>query len=327
MQFSPVHAIADDIFQLHIPLPFLLNRVNVYLIRGDHGWTVVDTGLHHPDALAAWDAAFSELGFLPNDIEQIVLTHTHPDHFGLAGWLQNRADQPPPVYLSPIELALSDVQWRSESNDPLIFESMERGGAPSSLARAIVEGIQGTRAMTTPQPSGQLPLPPDSTIQMGRRVFRTIHAPGHSDGQLMFYDEGDGLLLSGDHVLNKITPNIGLWSAGDRHPLRHFLDSLREVRALDVRVALPGHKTLITDWRGRIDELLHHHTERLERVRSAVDGGATTYQVATAMFDFSRLTTHEMRFAMVEAAAHLEYLVEEGLLIRDKQPAAHYRRP
>ena len=109
----------------------------------------------------------------------------------------------------------------------------------------------------------------------------------------------------------KITPNIGLWPESDPHPLQRFLASLNEVRSLDVRLALPGHRALITDWRGRIDEIIAHHEERLERTLDAVGSGATAYQIAGQLFDFQRLSVHEMRFALVEALAHLDYLIEQ----------------
>jgi glyoxylase-like metal-dependent hydrolase (beta-lactamase superfamily II) len=125
----------------------------------------------------------------------------------------------------------------------------------------------------------------------------------------MFYDESDKLLLSGDHVLMKITPNVGLWANSDPNPLGQFLASLQQVREYDVRLALPGHKWLIEDWQGRIDELIQHHEVRLDHILAAIDSGYhIPYDIAGHIFPTERFTVHEWRFAVAETFAHLEYL-------------------
>lgn len=325
----PKHLIqlTDDIYQLHIPLPYLLNRVNVYLIQGDHGWSIVDTGLNQPESRAVWLSTFEALNIQPYDIEQIILTHTHPDHYGMAGWLQSTfASNNPPVKMSPIETNQAQVIWvESEGRYDLISEQMWLSGAPNHLEAVIIDGIRETRRMTLPHPAHTELIEPNSAIRIGNRIFQAIHAPGHSDGQLIFYDAVDKLMLSGDQILQKITPNIGLWVTGDAHPLRHYLASLRELHAFDVRLALPGHKTLIEDWRGRIDEIAHHHDERLNQVLDAVERYSSAYDVAAAIFDLSRLTNHEIRFALVESLSHLEYLREENQLKREDAPNAIWR--
>src|SRR5690606_10099486 len=130
-------------------------------------------------------------------------------------------------------------------------------------AQQVADSMDDTYSMTLPHPPKMEHMHAGTTVQLGERSFQTIHAPGHSDGQILFYDAADHLLLSGDHVLMKITPNIGLWEHSDPDPLGHFMASIAELQALDVRLALPGHKKLIEDWRGRIDELLEHHEHRL----------------------------------------------------------------
>jgi glyoxylase-like metal-dependent hydrolase (beta-lactamase superfamily II) len=154
-------------------------------------------------------------------------------------------------------------------------------------------------------------------IWMGGRRWQVILAAGHSDAQTLFYAPEDHLLISADHVLMKITPNIGQWAHTDPQPLRRFLASLRDLRQLDVRLALPGHKALITDWRGRIDELLAHHEHRLDAMRDAAANTATIYEAARAVFPFDRLTIHEHRFAIAETLAHFDYLVDAGVLKRE----------
>lgn len=318
---DPVYEVAENIYQLRVPLPFALRIVNIYLLRGARGWTVVDTGIHWPAGEAAWRNAFEQLRFGPGDIEQIVLTHFHPDHFGLAGWLQGLAadaGRMVPVYVSPVEAEQVRKVWQREQ--PIDFgEWMRSNGMPVGMARQVADSLGDTNMMTLPHPTRLSMIEPDSTVTLGEREFRTIHAPGHSDGQLLFYDTDDRLLLSGDHVLMHITPNIGLWTETAPKPLARFITSLRDLHDMDVRLALPGHKRLIEDWSGRIDELIGHHDERLQHVLDAIaDGLHTPYEVALRIFLTERFTAHEWRFAIAETLAHLEYLEDAGRLIRDE---------
>lgn len=315
-----LHPLADGIYQVQLPLPFALRIVNCYLLdNADGTWTIVDTGLNRLESQEIWLAAFAALGITPKQISQIVLTHIHPDHFGLAGWLQTLSGAP--VRLTQREAAAAQVFWMDAGNRyRTLTEQMEHAGVSADLIEQVITGVAFMVGMTTPHPTRWEHLTPGEPLHMGGRSFTPILAPGHSDGQLLFYDPADRLLLAGDHVLMKITPNIGLWPETDPNPLGRFLDSLRAVRALDVRLALPGHRQPIGDWRGRIDELIAHHDERLSHTLAAVNGGASAYEVAARVFDFNRLTVHEMRFALVETLAHLELLVGRGSLHQTELP-------
>jgi glyoxylase-like metal-dependent hydrolase (beta-lactamase superfamily II) len=306
--------VAEGIYQVQLPLPFALRIVNCYLLdNGNQTWTILDTGLNYAPGQEVWQATFETLGITPAQISQIVLTHVHPDHFGMSGWLQTMSGAP--VRLSKREAEAARIFWGDANNRyHSLTEQMNHAAVPDEMIEPIITGIGFLLEMMKPHPNPTKLdyIAPGEIVRMGGRDFHAILAPGHSDGQLMFYDAADRLLLSGDHVLMKITPNIGLWPETDPHPLQRFLASLREVRALDVRLALPGHRALITDWRGRIDEITAHHQERLERTLDAIGSGATGYQIAGQLFDFNRLSVHEMRFALVEALAHLDYLIERG---------------
>lgn len=303
--------VAEGIYQLQLPLPFALRIVNVYLLRGANGWTIIDCGINTAAGRDTWFAAFRELNITPADIEKIVLTHTHPDHFGLSGWLQNLAadaGRNVPIFVSPLEDEQVRLVWRGEALNN--FSSwMIENGMPETMAQEVDSSMEDTRAMTLPHPPTLEILNPGATLQLGERSFQVFEGQGHSDGHLLFYDEEDQLLLSGDHVLMKITPNIGLWAQTAPDPLGRFMKSLRELQNLPVRLALPGHKHLVEDWSGRIQELLDHHEERLEHTLEAVaEGQHTPYDVAERIFQTSRFTAHEWRFAIAETLAHLQRL-------------------
>lgn len=316
---SPLTKISDDIYQLRLPLPFALNHVNVYLLHGASGWTIVDCGINWQAGRDTWQMAFDELGFSGANIEQIILTHVHPDHFGLSGWLHQLAQSAGrdiEIKTSAREIEQIQDVWGGERID---FQYWLRdNGMPHDMADDVDNSMGDTYEMTLPHAPQFTAIDLESTIQLGARTFQPIVAPGHSDGQLLFYDEADNLLLSGDHVLMKITPNIGLWENTDPNPLGNFMNSLRELSSLDVRLALPGHRRNIEDWSGRISELLLHHEHRLDKVLSKLEEGQwTPYQIANYLFDTSRFSPHEWRFAIAETLAHLEYLRVEHIIQQD----------
>ncbi|MDE2748346.1 MAG: MBL fold metallo-hydrolase [Chloroflexota bacterium] len=312
MTEAGISQITDDIVQVRLPLPYKLNIVNCYLLRGADGWTLLDTGLNTAAARAQWGAAMKTLNFKPDDIEKIVLTHMHPDHFGLAGWWQRQAEIPIPVYLPEREMPQAQVFYR-RANTPLYHQWMLDCGIDEATVDNVERALGSTRDLTRPHPVRQETLREGTTLRLGTRECRAIHAPGHSDGQLIFYHEAERLMLCGDHVLMKITPNIGSWPHSQPDPLGRFLASLSELTALDVRLALPGHRDLISDWRDRIEELIAHHRARLDQTLAAIeDGAGTVYQIAACIFPLDRLTPHEWRFAMAETLAHLNYLLERN---------------
>ena len=310
-----VALVADRIWQVQLPLPFPLKIVNAYLLADADGWTVVDAGLSYPAGQAAWQAAFAALGITRADIRRVVLTHAHPDHYGAAGWLT--AESGAPVLCSPLEYAFAQAAWLNEaSSEDGLTEFFGSHGLPAELGAVVQGDIRALRLMTLPAPERIELLAPDSVITLGGRRFVALHTPGHSDGHLALYCAAERLMLCGDTVLAKITPNIGLWSWGSRDPLREFLETLERLRAYDVALALPGHRAVITNFGERLAELRAHHEERLEATLLAVGAAADGFAVCQRLFPLADLTTHQVRFAMAEALAHLEYLVGVGRLAK-----------
>jgi glyoxylase-like metal-dependent hydrolase (beta-lactamase superfamily II) len=320
-----VTEIAPDVVRVVVPVPFRgLGAVNCYLLRGPGGWTVVDTGLQTPDALAAWREALATLGLQVGDIAQIVLTHHHPDHLGFAGRLQAQARAvrkgDVPVWLSAREQEIVGIVWTDRRERNAATEAFfARCGVPDAAAANFQQReIDGMRRALEPFPEAFHTLVPGATIPLGARTFEILLTPGHSDGHCAFYDASDGLLLIGDQVLPHITPNIALWPDVEPDPLGRYRASLRDLRDLDVALALPGHGNVLRRWRQRIDELLAHHDERLDAMHRAVGDGATVFDVARQVFETDRLDRHQLRMAVAETLAHLEHLVATGHLRRDE---------
>ena len=151
MTDAGITQITDDIVQVRIPLPYRLNIVNCYLLRGAAGWTLLDTGLNTAAARAQWGAAMKTLNFKPDDIEKIVLTHMHPDHFGLAGWWQQQAETPMPVYLPEREMPQANVFYR-RANTPLYHQWMLDCGMDEATVGNVERALGSTRDLTQPHP-------------------------------------------------------------------------------------------------------------------------------------------------------------------------------
>lgn len=314
--------IAENIYQIRLPLPFALNHVNCYLLRDNDGWTLVDAGLNWPELRRAWQAAFAELQIAVTDLRRILLTHMHPDHFGMAGYFQSITGVP--VYLSPREAELAQLVWVENGwRQELSSGFWQRAGVTGAVLETVTSQTDRLRQMTMPHPARVASLSPGATVTMAERTWQVLHAPGHADGQLIFYDAADQLLLSGDQVLMKITPNIGLWPTTERNPLARYLHSLAALAQLPVRLALPGHGRLIEDWAARLAELQVHHQHRLAKMVDAAAEGASALVVAQRIFNFQNFSEHEVRFAVAETLAHLEYLVNQGELHWHEENGMH----
>jgi glyoxylase-like metal-dependent hydrolase (beta-lactamase superfamily II) len=307
--------VAQGIFQIQLPLPFPLKIVHAYALRDTNGWTIVDTGLNYPPAQQAWQAAFAQYGIDPRRIQRIVLTHAHPDHYGMAGWLANMSGAP--VLMSPIERAFVRATWlASGAEQHAIMNMFRRYGVPEALLQVVDRDIGEIRELTQPPPPTMVDLLEGTSLMIGERHFRIIGVPGHSDGQLALYCPEDRLLLCGDAVLMKITPNIGLWPWGDANPLATYLATLGRLAELWVDRALPGHGPIITTFYARLQELREHHQLRLQEALQAAGSGTDAFRVCQQLFATEQLTSHQLRFAMAETLAHLEYLVAQQQLVR-----------
>jgi glyoxylase-like metal-dependent hydrolase (beta-lactamase superfamily II) len=312
--------VSEDIYQLKLPVPFPLKFIASYLVEGREGWTVIDPGFDYPPARQTWESRAREVGLsLDHDVARIIVTHLHPDHIGLASWLQERSGAP--VWMLEGEIENARHVWDPARGTEDFVRFLVRNGMDPRTAEATA----GTTRLGVRLPERLRSLQPKEVIELADGEARVIHTPGHSDFHFVLHDERRRLLFAGDHLLLHITPNIGLWIYTAPRPLERYMASLEGLRGLSVDLILPGHGPLFHDLDGRIDELLWHHEERLSVMHSAFDGRpATPFEIARRVFP-EDLSDHQLRFALAETLAHLEYLAGEGRAERLNGDVVTYR--
>jgi glyoxylase-like metal-dependent hydrolase (beta-lactamase superfamily II) len=307
--------------QLPIMMPGL-GHVNCYVLEDERGFALVDPGLPGPEAWKGLELRMKQAGVPLERVHTVVVTHSHPDHFGGAGRLQaiSGAD-----IVSHASFRLFWERWDEPDMDPdqaaeldgeaayqARMEHWDRptpwGGQPyrpvnDEERNRIREEMSDPLAVPRPN----VRLEDADHVMLARRQWVAVHTPGHTPDHLCLYDPVEGLLLSGDHVLPTITPHIsGVGSGPD--PLADFNGSLKRMHTLPgVRLVLPAHGTPFTDLYGRVDAIHEHHAERLHRLRqaAAAEGQPTTVNGMMKHL-FSERAWGSM--AESETYAHLEHL-------------------
>jgi glyoxylase-like metal-dependent hydrolase (beta-lactamase superfamily II) len=282
-----------------LPLPTRPGHIHSYLLPGDDGWTIVDTGLGLPDARERWAA---ELDGLPGRVAQVVVTHFHPDHVGAAADLAELTGAP--VVQGRVDYEQCALVWGGTDWSGVLVRWFHDHGVPDNVTDELIEQGSFYRPFVRYQPDPGL-------LDAGDRVdgWELVAAPGHADGQLMLLR--DGILVAADHVLERISPTVGLWPASRPDPLGDYLEALEATAALEARIALPGHGEPLGDPAGRARELIAHHRERLDATAAALgDEPRSAYEVSFPLFG-DDLKPAARRFAVAETLSHLERLVQE----------------
>jgi glyoxylase-like metal-dependent hydrolase (beta-lactamase superfamily II) len=308
-------ALGDGITQFRLPMTGTpLGHVNSYLVEDDDGPTLVDCGWKADDVVAALETGLRERGLGLSDVRRLTVTHHHFDHYGLAGTLL-RAGVP--------ELAMHQRDWdvaRDHLPDAAAFDAesdrwLERNGYPVEPSAA--DDFYAQRTELTE---------PTRTLADGERIgrLRALWTPGHTPGHLCFIDERSGRMLTGDHVLDPVTPHVGIWIDGRGDPLGDYLASLRKVAASGLTRALPAHGEPFDDLGRRVGELIAHHERREQQILDALAAAAATAAAIAHRLPWTRRKTPfvdlgewHQQFAVAETLAHLEHLRTRGEAVRE----------
>jgi len=310
--------VLSGLYQLKVPIPDNpLGWVLPYLIRGDDGYTLIDSGWNTPEAFAALEAELRALDLTFQNIKRLFVTHVHPDHYGLAGRIkdvcgarviihQRERDFIRTRYRQPEQLLERMTAWLNEHGVPR-------------------DEVQELQSAAMPVRQFVVPVEPDDVLwggevlDFGLYKFEVFWTPGHSPGHICFYERTQRVILTGDHVLPTITPNVGLHPQQMGNPLGDYLASLQRLEPLEVDDVLPAHEYSFKDLQGRLREIVHHHEERLGEMLSIIGAGRkTAYEVASTVVwtigTFDSFSRWMQRAALSETIAHLEYAVYEDRL-------------
>jgi len=303
-----------------MPLPFALDHINLWLLADGEGWVAVDTGIADEGTKSLWDEVLAKCtGGRP--LNRLISTHFHPDHFGLAGWLVERTGAP---------LLMTQTEWLTAAlhhHDVLAREAgaqaafFARHGLTGPHLEALASRGNRYRSLTSEPPEGFTRISDGEELEIGGRVWRVIVGTGHAPEHACLYCRELSLLIAGDQVLPKITPNVTLHaSQPEANPLADFLDSLERLARLPVdTLVLPSHGLPFRGLHDRLGQMRDHHHRRLERVLAACETPRSAADLLTVLFN-RELDTHQVMFAMGESLAHLAWLVHQGGLHSTQGP-------
>ena len=304
--------IIDGVYQLKVPIPNNpLENTNVYLLRGNNSYALIDCGWGGEIAFTSLSQQLAQLEVGFRDISQIIVTHAHFDHFGLAGRIKQLSNAT--IYMHRQEGEI--FRTRYTITEEFIKKSEEWfkiNGVPDLVPAAMRMPVSGFSRPVLPQPD--ILLDGGETIVIGCFNLQIFWTPGHSPGHICLYEPDRKLLFAGDHVLPVITPNVSLPPQSDDNPLGDFLKSLSTIKTLTVDTVLPAHETIFNNLSKRVNEIVQHHENRSEEILKALNyNQMTAYEISNLItwmpelggVKFADLMPFDKRNAVSETLAHL----------------------
>jgi len=307
---------APGILWARIPLPFRLDHINVYLLEDGAGWALLDTGIDNAATRAIWHAlAAGPLAGRP--LTRLIVTHFHPDHIGLAGWLCERYGLPlltsQTSYLACANISLSPGALDAKPYRDFYL----RHGLDAATTQRVATQGHGYLKMVSGLPPTFQRLVAGDTLAIGGRSFDVLTGNGHAPEQVMLYCAADNIFLAADQVLAKITPNISVWAVDpDGDPLGLYLRSLQELRQEipSDALVLPGHQLPFHGLHRRSAELIAHHEMRCAAIAGACRTAPRSAAELVPVLFARELDPHQMSFAFSEVQAHVNYMLRRGEL-------------
>lgn len=316
-------AVAPGVLWLRMPLMLTgLSHINLWLLEDGDGWTIVDTGMNIEPIRQAWEQVFATaLGGKP--VTRVICTHFHPDHMGQAGWLTERWG---------VRMWATRREWlfgrmlyldRQATVPEFFLEHYRRAGfGEEALAEMRERGYSHYSSSVTPIPEHYRRIQDGEVIEIGGRTWRVVVGYGHAPEHACLYCEELNVLISGDQILPKITPHIGVYPAEpDANPLQEYLDSLATFRPLPADVlALPAHNEPFRGLHARLDYLRGHHEDRLTVLEELLGEPRRVMSTLKVLYK-RRLKPHETFLGVGEAIAHLNCLIAQGRVVRETDGA------
>lgn len=314
--------VAAGIYWLRMPLPFDLDHINLYLLEDNQneqeGFALIDTGIGTRKTEQLWDILLNILG---KPITKVIVTHMHPDHIGMAGHLVEKFRVP--LYMSQAEYFTARALFAGACGAPDWQDDqyLTRCGMSEeyiSTAKVNRGEKKGLGHVIRPIPLQFYRLQAGDNIRIGKHKWEVYIGRGHSPEHVCLFNADTSILISGDHILPGISPNIGVYSTEpDANSLKMYLDTLPPFTQLpEDTLVLPSHKQPFYGLHARVNSLISHHHVHLDNLKAFCQQGKTIEQCLPVLFKRT-LSAQNMFFAIAEAFAHLNYLYFEGEFSRE----------
>ncbi len=306
--------VAPGIEWMCMPLPFALNHINLWLLADGDGYAAVDTGFSLDPVKEAWKSALTE-----RRLTRCIVTHCHPDHLGLAAWLEQETGAP--LWIAQGEYLAAHMMAEQISGYAIssMVEFFRRHGLDQARIDALTARGNGYKRGVPEIPATFQRLFADQLLKIGDHEWRTIVGHGHAPEHMSLYCAELGVLISGDMLLPRISTNISVMASNPHgDPLGLFLASIDGFRALpEDTLVLPSHGRPFRGLHARVDQLHAHHAERCEVLLAACKGNPrSAADLIAVLFNREIPDPHQTMFAMGEAIAHLNYLEHAGKMQR-----------
>jgi len=336
-------AAREGVHRLSIPTPFMVGRVNAYLIE-DSPLTLVDSGPNSAKALDELEQALAARGHAVEDIELLIVTHQHIDHFGLASILARRSGAEVAA-LDRVAPFLAGYGRQADLDDQFAEGLMLRHGIPGEIVTALRAVSASFRAWGSAVEVTR-PLADGSALELRDRTLRVLHRPGHSPSDTVFWDEQRSMLLAADHLIAHISSNPllarplgdpsegGAPGAGEPSPtaprpqaLLTYIDSLEKTRAMDLSLVLPGHGRPITDHVALIDERFRLHRRRAQKIARLIAARPrTAHEIAQELWGNVAVT--QAYLTLSEVLGHVDLLLRDGMVMEEERDGVvRFRAP
>jgi len=306
--------IPDTIHRLSLPTPFPVGPVNVYLIEGDT-LTLIDTGPKADVSRQALETGLAALGHRIEDLQRVIITHHHVDHFGLAAEIARRSGAA--IWTHPYNVPwISGYAAQQQLNRPFYAEIWRQADVPPEIIALMDQASSGLSGWMDPVAT-DAQLEEGQTIRLGNASWQVFHTPGHAGGLICLWDPATRTLLANDHLIRDISSNPIIeppMVPGAPRPRRlvEYLHHMQRMAALAPEVALPGHGEPVTDVAGLVKQRVSFHERRAERVLQSLDGRPLSLWTLTQQA-FPRVQRGMDYFlALSEVLAHLDLLEAEG---------------
>jgi glyoxylase-like metal-dependent hydrolase (beta-lactamase superfamily II) len=325
----PVEQVRPGLWSIPVPIPDNpLRYVLVYALELDGGGVaIVDAGWDTDEAWGALTSGLATAGGSITDVRAVLVTHIHPDHYGLAGRVREASGAW--IGLHPDDAVMLDSRYGD--TDALLdamFHFLADSGVPEEKLPDLAFASMVMKSMVTM-------AEPDVLFEDGQIIdlpgwpLRTVWTPGHSPGHVCFHSAEQRLFLSGDHILPRITPNISVHAQQFPNPLGDYLESLAKVRDLGSDEVLPAHEYRFADLDSRIDEITAHHAERLEEIAGAIRDrpGSTAWEITLGLHwsrPWDEIESFMQRQANGETLAHCVVLELNGRIRREGTTPARF---